>query len=101
MRRCTQRAGGRVRGAACGAVGFADLEDAPVLGEEDVLRLEVAVQDLALVHVVDGCGELLKVVEQLLLAQRARLRLVLLEQRAQVAAVRVIHHDLWTGVSIF
>ena len=50
-------AGAIDRVEAC-AAHVAELEHAPVLGQEDVLRLDVSVQDLAVVHVLHREAEL-------------------------------------------
>lgn len=57
-----------------------------------ILRLDVAVQDLAVVDVLHGEAELHKVVEHLRLGQVARpLRL---QQASKVATLGVVHHDV-------
>jgi hypothetical protein len=65
-----------------------------VLSEEDVLRLDVAVQHLAVVHVLHGQAELHKVVEDEVLRQQLAGSRRLLEQVVKVSALREVHDDV-------
>ena len=62
--------------------------------EEDVLRLHVTVQDLALVQVEEGEGHLGEPVDDLGLCKVLALALVRLDLRVNVATVAVHHHDV-------
>ena len=63
----------------------ADLDGAEVGGQEDVLGLEVAVEEVELaVAVGEGVDELRDVPEQLELSERPLLRGALLDERAEV-----------------
>ena len=62
--------------------------------EEDVLRLEVAVDDLAVVHVLDGQADLREPGQDLLLGERMAVGLGREDALAEVAALRVAHHDV-------
>ena len=96
---------GRARTDHCAGGGHRALHDLgdpevaelhEVLRDEDVLRLEVAVQDALGVHVVQRHHQLNKPVEHLRLCE-ALLRLgSALDRRRQVAALTVRHHDAET-----
>lgn len=70
----------------------AELEDA-LRRDEDVLRLEVPVDDLAVVQVLERQAELHKEVEHPTLAPPAPRAPLPLHHVVQVALVRVLHHD--------
>ena len=68
----------------------ADLDDVAPRGEEDVLRLEVAVDEEVAVHVVDAGGHL----REDELGPRLLVRTLLGEAGEQLAARRVLHYQL-------
>ena len=68
----------------------ADLDDVAPRGEEDVLRLEVAVDEEVAVHVVDAGGHL----REDELGPRLLVRTLLGEAGEELAARRVLHDQL-------
>mmetsp|Transcript_23955 Transcript_23955/g.41253 ORF Transcript_23955/g.41253 Transcript_23955/m.41253 type:complete len:363 (+) Transcript_23955:474-1562(+) len=70
---------------------IAHLHHLLVLAQEQVLRLQVAVQDLLAVDVLQGHAHLHEVVQDLLLAHGED---GALEELAQVPRLRVLHHDV-------
>ena len=62
-------------------------------GEESYLGLEIPVEDVLVVHVLQGERDLHKVVQHLVLRQRLAALLASIKQLLQVATIRVAHHD--------
>lgn len=70
----------------------------PVAQQEDVLRLDVPVQHLVLVHVVDGQRDLHEPVQDLVLLDEGSLACC--QPGSEVAAVAKRHHDAQVVLSI-